>query len=179
MLRFSTFLLLAVLSLCGQSAAFAQNFEIGQSVNLQAIKSVGVPLHRKPAPSYLKHVPSGAPATIERISMPWIHVRLVSGELHWVHTKYVQAASSIPNATDSPTSASPSFPIGGTSTTGNGEEAVWASREQCEKVVNQGSRMVPQFPSLFESLPGTCDGFLKEAHLTSLKNLESQRTWNG
>lgn len=139
---FSTFFLLTVLSLCSWFITSAQDFQVGQAVNLQATKPIGVPLHRKPATSYLKHVPSGTPATIEGISTPWLKVRFASGDIYWVHAKYVEASSSPSNPLDSRLSSSQSFSIGEKSSTiGNGEKAVWAGREQCEKVVNRGSRM--------------------------------------
>ncbi|MDH5576393.1 MAG: SH3 domain-containing protein, partial [Nitrospirota bacterium] len=92
------------------SFADAHDFQIGQSVVLRATKPIGVPLHRKPAPSYLKHVPGDTTAIIEHISKnaQWIRIRFASGETGWVHAKYAEPASSVPTSTgpkpDSPDS---------------------------------------------------------------------------
>ena len=132
------------------SFADAHDFQIGQSVVLRATKPIGVPLHRKPAPSYLKHVPGDTTAIIEHISKnaQWIRIRFASGETGWVHAKYVEPASSVPTSpapkpdpSDSPTI--PNRPL----TTAGGEEAVWASREECENILAKGTRMASESSS--------------------------------
>ena len=62
------------------SFASAQDFQVGQSIILEAKKPVGVPLHREPSPSYLKHVPGGSTAVIQQISQegPWLHILFAS-----------------------------------------------------------------------------------------------------
>jgi endonuclease/exonuclease/phosphatase family metal-dependent hydrolase len=137
---FRTLILLAWLSVCGWSIAFSQDFQVGQSVILEATKPIGVPLHRNPAPSYWKHVPRGTPATIEKTAQngQWLFLRLPNESTAWVHRKYLKADSPQPNS-----SAKPEVP----KTMAGGEYAVWTSRDQCETVVNQGSRMAPESAS--------------------------------
>ena len=134
-----TFFLLTLLSLSDWSLSFSQDFHIGQSVVLEATKPAGVPIHRKPAPSYLKHVPTGTPATILKIAPdgPWLFLRLPHEVTAWVHTQYIH--------TSSPPASSSSTPDLSPTSTGD-EKAVWADREHCETVVNQGRRM-PAEPS--------------------------------
>jgi endonuclease/exonuclease/phosphatase family metal-dependent hydrolase len=109
-------------------------------VVLEATKPIGVPLHRQPASSYLKHVPTGTPANIEKTAQKgkWLFLRLPNRDTAWVHRKYVKARSP-----QSSPSAAPGLPRNAT----GHEQAVWASREQCETVVNQGSRMAPESSS--------------------------------
>ena len=133
----SILILMAWLSLWSWSIAFAQDFQVGQSVILEATKPIGVPLHRQPAPSYLKHVPTGTPATIEKTTQDgqWLFLRLPNEEQAWVHKKYLKAGSPLPNPSPDPIVIQ---------TATGGERAVWASREQCEAIVNQGSRMASE-----------------------------------
>jgi len=133
------------------SVAGAHDFQKGQSVVLVTTKDIGVPLHREPGPSYLKHVPGGSTAIIAALSSksPWIQVRLDSTkETVWVHVKYVQPSSAVPDhphpKTDPP--KSPSLPSSPPITVG-GEEAVWNSREQCEGILERGIRMAPESSS--------------------------------
>ncbi|MDX2348645.1 MAG: endonuclease/exonuclease/phosphatase family protein [Nitrospirota bacterium] len=125
------------------SFASAQDFQVGQSVILEAKKPIGVPLHREASPSYLKHVPSGTSATIQRIAQDghWLSVQLASGEAHWVHRKYVQAntIASTPIVPSKP--SSPKTPSGSKTTIG-GEHEVWTSKEQCQTAIQKGLRMV-------------------------------------
>jgi endonuclease/exonuclease/phosphatase family metal-dependent hydrolase len=136
----STLFLLIWLSVCGWSITFSQDFQVGQSVILEATKPAGVPLHRKPTSSYLKHVPTGTPATIQQTAQngQWLFLRLPNKDTAWVHKKYIKADSPQPGP-----SANPEVPR---TATGD-EHAVWASRDQCETVVNQGSRMAPESSS--------------------------------
>jgi len=131
---------LALFSLCGWSVAFAQDFQIGQSVILEATKPAGVPLHRKPTSSYLKHVPTGTPATIEKTAQngTWLFIRLPNKDTAWVHRKYLKTDSLKPG---------PSTDSQAPQTAAEGESAVWGSRDQCEKVVNQGGRMASESSS--------------------------------
>jgi hypothetical protein len=125
------------------SFALAQDFQIGQSIILEAKKPVGVPLHRGPSPSYLKHVPGGSTAVIQHISQegPWLHILLASGETHWIHRKYVRVSTAVPtppvSTTTSPLEA-PEEP----KTTMASEHEVWTSKEQCQAAVQKGLRMV-------------------------------------
>jgi endonuclease/exonuclease/phosphatase family metal-dependent hydrolase len=125
------------------SIASAQDFQVGQSVILEAKKPIGVPLHREASPSYLKHVPSGTTATIHRIAQDghWLFIQLASREVHWVHRKYVQAttAASTPIVTGNP--SSPKTPAGSKITMG-GEHDVWTSKDQCQTAIQKGLRMV-------------------------------------
>lgn len=129
----------------------AHEFQVGQSVVLTASKPIGVPLHREPGPSYLKHIPTGTLALIEKISKndQWLQIRLDSGETHWVHAKYVEPRSTAPNP-PAPIPSTPSLSKipDHSSTTVGGEEAAWASEEQCEAILKRGSRMAHESPSL-------------------------------
>ncbi|MCA9500545.1 MAG: SH3 domain-containing protein, partial [Nitrospira sp.] len=104
--------------MCGWSITFAHDFEVGQLVILEAIKPIGVPLHRNPTPSYLKHVPTGTPATIEETAQhgQWLYLRLPDDEKAWVHKKYLKAGSPQPRPP-----AKPDIPL----TTEGGEHEVW------------------------------------------------------
>lgn len=132
------------------SFADAHDFQIGQSVVLTATKPIGVPLHRKPAPSYLKHVPDSTTAIIEKISKntQWLQIRFASGETGWVHAKYVEPSYSARNLPDPKPDhpGSPTIPHQPPATA-DGEEAVWASREQCESILAKGNRMAPESSS--------------------------------
>ena len=125
------------------SFASAQDFQVGQSVILEAKKPKGVPLHREPSPSYLKHVPNNTTATIQRIDQDehWLSIQLASGEVHWVHKKYVQARPTAPTPI-TPSIPSPPKAPGPSSTTKGGEQAVWTSREHCQGAIQKGLRMV-------------------------------------
>jgi len=142
--------LLGLFSLGQVSFADAHDFQIGQSVVLTATKPIGVPLHREPAPSYLKHVPGGTTAIIEHISKntQWIQIRFASQETAWVLAKYVEPRSSVPTSPDPKPDppGSPTIPHQPPATEG-GEEAVWASREQCESILAKGTRMAPESSS--------------------------------
>jgi len=125
------------------SFASAQDFSVGQSVILAAKKPIGVPLHQKASPSYLKHVPSGTTATIQRIAQDghWLAIQLTSGEVHWVHRKYVRAntAASTPIVPSKPFSSK--TPVASKTTMG-GEHDVWTSKDQCQTAIQKGFRMV-------------------------------------
>ncbi|HNP29603.1 MAG TPA: endonuclease/exonuclease/phosphatase family protein [Nitrospirales bacterium] len=135
-----TLFLLIWFTVCGGSLTLAQDFHVGQSVILEATKPIGVPLHRYPAPSYLKHIPTGTPATIEQTAQNglWLFLRLPNNDKAWVHKKYLKAGSPEPGPP-----AKPEIPL----TAEGGEQAVWASRDRCEAVVKQGSRMAAESSS--------------------------------
>ncbi|MDR4493701.1 MAG: endonuclease/exonuclease/phosphatase family protein [Nitrospirales bacterium] len=142
--------LLAVVFLGTVTMTGAHEFQVGQSIVLTASKPIGVPLHREPGPSYVKHIPSGTPALIEKISKndQWLQIRLVSGESHWVHAKYVELPSVAPNppAPIPPPTSPLKIPDHASATVG-GEGAAWSSREQCETILNKGNRMAPESSS--------------------------------
>ncbi|MEC4674411.1 MAG: endonuclease/exonuclease/phosphatase family protein [Nitrospirota bacterium] len=115
---------------------WAKPFEIGQQVTLHAVKAIGVPIHREARPSFRTHVPDHSVATIQRINSHnhWLFLALESGEIGWVHPKYVRLTAS----------SSPSQPHRHASTSAkpvSDEVAVWSSREQCDKVVSAGKHM--------------------------------------
>lgn len=128
---------LILCSLIPWSVTFAQDFQVGQSVILEATKPIGVPLHRQPTSSYLKHVPTGTQAVIQQIAQngQWLLLRLPDLSTAWVHKKYIQVESPQPAS-----SAVPKMP----KITAGGEHEVWAGREPCEKIVNHGGRMAPE-----------------------------------
>lgn len=133
----STFGFVFWVTMCGWTITFAQDFVVGQSVILEATKPIGVPLHRNPAPSYLKHVPTGTSATIEQTAQngQWLFLRLPNDDTAWVHKKYLIAGSppaKPPAKSDLPLTAE------------EGAHEVWASRDQCETAVKQGSRMADE-----------------------------------
>ena len=138
--RLLHFIMTLLLIFCLFPSVWAHDFEIGQSLILQAQKPTGVPLHREPSPSYLKHVPTDTTVTLEKTAKhgKWLFIRLPDGTKAWVHSKYIKARSPSPNR--STTSNLSTLAIGG-------ERAVWSSREQCEEVINQGSRMSSSSPS--------------------------------
>ena len=125
------------------SVSWAQDFQVGQPVILEAKKPKGVPLHRAPSPSYLKHVPNGTTATINRIAQDghWLSLQLASGEVHWVHKKYVQDATTAPTPTISNIPSNSGTPPASTTRRG-GEQAVWTSQEECQAAIKEGLRMV-------------------------------------
>jgi len=124
------------------SFALAQDFQVGQPIILEAKKPIGVPLHREPSPSYLKHVANGTTAVIQHISQegPWLHILLDSGEVHWIHRKYVRVSTDVPTPRISPT-ASPLQAPEEPKTTMESEHEVWTSKEQCQAAVQKGLRM--------------------------------------
>ena len=149
MRKFLTSIYLIVFVLIGNlSFASAPDFHVGQEVVLQGKKPIGVPLHREPSPSYLKHVPSGTNAVIQRIDQNghWLSVQLASGDTSWVHKKYIQINTvartpivpSIPSAPKSPT---------GSKTTTGGEHDVWNSKNECQTAIQKGLRMVKSSPA--------------------------------
>ena len=125
------------------SIASAQDFQVGQSVTLESKKPKGVPLHREPSPSYLKHVPNGTTASIQRIDQDEhrLSIQLTSGEVRWVHKKYVQAntAASTPILPGKSSSLKTPF---ASKTTMGGEHDVWTSKDQCQTAIQKGFRMV-------------------------------------
>ena len=141
MTKFLTSICFIVAVLIGTlSFASAQDFQVGQQVVLQAKKSIGVPLHREPAPSYLKHVPSGTTAVIQSIAQNahWLSIQLASGDLSWVHKKYVQtrtAALATPNTPLAQKAHADSRTILG------GKDQVWTNTAQCQLAIQQGLRM--------------------------------------
>ncbi len=122
----------------------AQDFQVGQSVVLKAKKPIGVPLHREPAPSYLRHVPTGTSASIQEIAQrgQWLLIELPSGETSWVHRKYLQLDTSHPTLAVPDQSPTPSIPSMTSTTTVGGEEKVWRNKDECQAAVNRGFRMV-------------------------------------
>ena len=142
MRKFLTVKSMALLLLGILSQPLAGNFQIGQSVILEAKKPVGVPLHREPSPSYLKHVPSGTAATIQDIAQDghWFSIRLSSGTAHWVHQKYIRA-----NTTPSAPEVSVNTPHSAIPDTGvvqvGGESDIWSNRERCQEALARGFRM--------------------------------------
>lgn len=135
--------LLVLILMANLSFASAQEFHEGQSIILEAKKPNGVPLHREPAPSYLKHVPNNTTATIQRIDPDgqWLSIQLGSGEVHWVHKKYVQASTAAPTPII-PSIPSPPKAPGTPTTTRGGEQDVWSSKEHCQAAIQNGVRMV-------------------------------------
>src|SRR5690606_11934555 len=90
---------------------------------------------------------SGTIVTIEGLSAPWIQIRFSSGDIHWVHAKYVNPVSdSAPSGFQStpPLSSSGSDQA---SLNPHGEKTVWSSPEGCNKMVAQGHRMAPESSS--------------------------------
>lgn len=135
--------LLALVLIGNLSVASAQDFREGQSVILNAKKPKGVPLHREPSPSYLKHIPNHTTATIQRIAEDehWLSIQLASGDVHWVHKKYVEdrpvtLTPIVPNIPSSPKTPGPL-----TSKKG-GEQDVWTSKVRCQEAIQNGFRMV-------------------------------------
>ena len=123
--------------------AWAQDFHAGQSVILQAKKPIGVPLHREASPSYLKHIPNGTTATIQRIAQNghWLSIQLASGEVQWVHRKYVQATTVASTLLVPGKPSSPKTPTSSKTTMG-GEHDVWTGKDQCQTAIKKGLRMV-------------------------------------
>ena len=115
----------------------AEPLERGQRVTLEALKPIGVPIHREAKPSFWKHVPDRSTAIVQEIddTNHWLFLTLESGGLGWVHPKYVRVTSP----------ASPGEATLHTSTSEKpvtDETRVWSSKEQCEKTVRNGGRMV-------------------------------------
>lgn len=146
MQNFLTTIYLIVFVLTGSlNVASAQDFQIGQSVILEAKKPIGVPLHREPSPSYLKHVPNGTTATIQRIDQDgqWLSIQLASGDPSWVHRKYVHVSTTAPTpiVPSNPSFPKASEPYAASTTTTGGEHAVWTSKDQCHAAIKEGLRM--------------------------------------
>jgi len=143
MRNFLTPISLMVFVLIGSlSFASPQDFQVGQQVVLQAKKPIGVPLHREASPSYLKHIPSGSTATIQRIAQDghWLYIQLDSGDSSWVHKKYVQTSTAAP-APIVPSKPFSPKPHAAAKTTAGGKEAVWTSKDQCHSAIKKGLRM--------------------------------------
>ena len=126
------------------SFASAQDFQVGQSVILEAKKPIGVPLHREASPSYLKHVPSGTTATIQRIAQDghWLFIQIGSGE-HSLGSSKIRPSKH----TAAPTPIVPSKPSSpktpaASKTTMGGEHDVWNSKNECQTAIQKGLRMV-------------------------------------
>ena len=143
MRNFLTFISLIFFLLIGNlSFASAQDFQVGQSVILEAKKPNGVPLHREPSPSYLKHVPNNTTATIQRIAQDehWLSIQLASGEVHWVHKKYIRLSTSAPTPIVPSAPSAPTIPAVSKTTVG-GEDEVWSNKGQCQAAIQNGLRM--------------------------------------
>jgi len=137
LISFTFFLLVGNLSF-----SLVQDFHVGQSVILEAKKPVGVPLHREPSPSYLKHVPSGTTATIQRIAQDghWLSILFPSDEVHWVHRKYVRTRTAAPTPIVRGKPSFPKAPATSKATLG-GEDEVWTGRHECQAAIQKGLRM--------------------------------------
>ena len=122
----------------------AEDFHVGQQVVLEAKKPIGVPLHRAPSPSYLKHVPTGTTATIDRMAQGghWLSITLASGDTSWVHKKYIRAntATAVPTPIGPNTPSTPRSSTASTITVG-GEDGVWTDKAQCQAAIQKGLRM--------------------------------------
>lgn len=143
MLKFSTLIFLLFFILAGNlSLISAQDFDIGQSVILKAKKPSGVPLHREPKPSYLQHIPDGTIATIKSTTQNghWLSIQLPSGDVHWVHKKYVQTQTVIPTPIAPNRPSVPEMPSISKTSIG-GEEEVWTNKEHCQAAIKHGLRM--------------------------------------
>ena len=123
---------------------FAQEFEVGKPIVLQATKPVGVPLHRENPPNYWKHVPANTQVILEDISPSgkWLTVRLASGKRAWVSTKYIRANALPPSPITSKDGKSIHTQSASEPASSSEDEGrVWESREGCEQVVRTGRRM--------------------------------------
>ena len=129
--------------------AFAEDFQKGQSVVLEAKKPKGVPLHREPSPSYLKHVPNSTTATIQDIAQDphWLAIQLASGERHWVHKKYVRLLDVTIAPSSSPAPSPPSPPPTLSPTKVGGEDEAWTNSGQCQAALQHGFRMSEASPA--------------------------------
>jgi len=125
-----------------------EDFQVGQSVILEAKKPVGVPLHREPSPSYVKHVPSGTIATIQDIVQGghWFKIKLPSGDTSWVHRKYIQIDTAAPTPIDARTPSIPKYPDSSRTAkvTVGGEDEVWTNIGQCQAALQDGLRMAEE-----------------------------------
>jgi len=129
----------------------AETFHSGQTVILKATKAKGVPLHQKAEPSYWKHVADLTPVIIQQIDQTgkWLLVALPSGKHAWVHKKYVQAQTtpSTPTMPTKPTVAPKIQPHHTDSRPDSRTDSrdqvqnVWASRQSCLNIVQNGGRM--------------------------------------
>ncbi|WP_454064495.1 endonuclease/exonuclease/phosphatase family protein [Candidatus Nitrospira salsa] len=123
---------------------FAQEFEVGEPITLQATKPVGVPLHREHPPNYWKHVPTKTQVTLEDIAPDgqWLIIRLPSGERAWVSIKYIRA-STLQNPARHPneTKSIHTQSVSQSPSSKEDEAKVWNSRDGCERVVRNGGRM--------------------------------------
>ena len=143
MLKFFTPIVLIFFTLAGNpSFSSAQDFNIGQSVILKAKKPAGVPLHREPKPSYLQHVDDSTIATIKSIAQNghWLSIQLSSGDIHWVHKKYVQTQTAAPQPISSTTASPPKKPSVSKTIVGS-ENEVWTNKDQCQAALKSGFRM--------------------------------------
>lgn len=122
--------------------AIAGDFRVGELVILQSKKPIGVPLHRDPSPSYLKHIPNDTHATIKELAQHghWMSIELPSGDVHWVHRKYVQAQADKRIPIPPPAPTLPQSPSTSQLTVG-GEEEVWTNKEHCQAALESGLRM--------------------------------------
>ena len=124
------------------NVAWPQDLTIGQPIVLQAKKSVGVPVHREPSPSYLKHLPEGTTGIIrDRANKtPWLFIEVSSGETYWVHRKYIRSdTSSSPSVTQQ--EPSPAMPSGESMKRVGGDTAVWSGQQECQAALQEGFRM--------------------------------------
>ncbi len=141
---------LLFIQLAWQYSLFAQEFEVGKPIILQATKPVGVPLHRENPPNYWKHVPTETRVTLEDIASngKWLIVRLPSGEQAWVSMKYMGASKPPPLSRNEEGSKTIQAKTASQSTSSEKDEAkVWASRGGCEHVVRKGGRMANATPA--------------------------------
>ncbi|WP_447970642.1 endonuclease/exonuclease/phosphatase family protein [Nitrospira sp. M1] len=133
----------AIVHFAGTTSVFAQEFEVGRPIILQATKPVGVPLHQEHPPNYWKHVPTRTQVTLEDIASDgqWLSIRLPTGEQAWVSIKYIRA-NAPPPANDSQDTKRIHAQSASRSPSSKEDEAkVWNSREGCEHVVRDGGRM--------------------------------------
>lgn len=114
----------------------AADWSVGQTIVLHAKKPVGVPVHQRPAPSFLRHVPDGTTAIVERIdpATGWLRIRLADGEHVWVSPRYVRDVASARDRPHNDTTAhrqEGSIPSAA---------AVWDSPDACRQAIEAGAR---------------------------------------
>jgi exonuclease III len=121
--------LLVVLSF-NATPAWALEVNVGQQVELDAKKPIGVPLHRLPQPSLFSRVEDETVATVIGLdsNRHWINIELPNERRGWIVERYVARVLSEPQVPEVDPTRDDVF-------------AVWSSARQCEAVVRAGRQL--------------------------------------
>lgn len=70
-------------------SVYAKGIAVGQSIQLQAKKKQGVPLHKEAKSSMMGRAKHGTKATVLKIQKNWYQIKTEDGKTAWIVKKYI------------------------------------------------------------------------------------------